>query len=987
MASSFSARTITWYDESDGYVTNADITSKVLSQPLFTDTGSGEVNELELELSAKAGNFLTSGNRFDKYDRIRIEMTDINGNTYDRFFEIDDIIPSMVKSEGVKVTLVAIGTEYHTQAIHHARRDWFENAYDVADNIGETYLANRGSRQPVLQRHDTAYSFANAYGNALPDFTNNHYEFGESEDACYNRWMDIIDLLGGGVGSGGVGEFYELYFDTPSVNAIDISIPVSGARTFNGRDPANDGFAVTITNTDSINVSEQEAGISNPTGTKVAIWGSKTHGSLPIGTSKYRAHELEFVFRPQWASGVEYKQDAKVLFTDGKHYRATADHTSSGSNEPTDGGAPWALIDFSSEFGDTIQYSEWTDDKAALWANAGANPDGVTSIPAWAGSTAYTIGDLVSNGGSDYVVIQRHTSSGTFANDLSDGKLELVDHALKGNGAAFFDSNIVIRDDGVMFRTWVHEVIGDTDYDTVNDAAPASEYSHTLSFHNPIGHRILNVSDTQLSGNDLRGRSFEDAVVQWSKSKGRGEAGQWEVIYEQPTSTLNKMQVFDIKDRKVWEWDNTLQRWQDVTTSSEQSLTWRNDDCAHEWKAIYNIQGSDPRPTQQSTTPFNEDANDFATNVRSAVEVCYEFDSVIHDFFTSTADTKKGAWLNFGFPFPVSTYNTIGEGVGDIYGGGTNEQASLVTQPSVLDIQNMTWTSDGRIGFNHATSEELGPISSLAFNMRISINDVLGNPLGGATTVRCTMYDTHDNVVIQDFDIDFTDGKNWQPINLPIGGFSNHRGRVPKNWSLRWSSTIFGIEIPLNELDVQDVFRFNEIKYITFQIQDFYDKDGRFDPQNDIMDVSNTGAFTAAGGTIRMAIDAFHFKKALLAITGTQSVQNVEPVFLQRPNIISYTQLANEANSELEVHQHREKVFNITTSGHAMFDIRAGDTFFLENDRLVDDADRNESAIGAGDGDPNTIRLVAKRIEYHLTQPSAGPGGFTRSIKGVKRFT
>jgi hypothetical protein len=451
------------------------------------------------------------------------------------------------------------------------------------------------------------------------------------------------------------------------------------------------------------------------------------------------------------------------------------------------------------------------------------------------------------------------------------------------------------------------------------------------------------------------------------------------------------MQVFDIKDRKIWEWDNGTSKWLDKTTDG----IYRNDENAHAWKSIYNIQGSDPRPITVSTRPFNNTANEWDTNIRSAVEVCYEFDatSILSDLVLGINDTKKGAWLNFGFPFPVSKYNGISEEVGDIYGGGTNEDnaGANMTMPSVLDTQNMTWTSDGKIGFNHTTSEELGPISSMAFNFRLAINSSVGTKLGGRSTVRCWMYDTHDNIVFQDFEVKFTDhigaGKGFQPVNLAMGGFNIYRGRQPLNHAKRVGQ-VAGITIPIQELDNQDVFRFHQIKYIGFQVQDFYDEEGRFTPQNNIMDMDNgTGAFASAGGTIRMAIDGFHFKKVLLAITGQPSVQNIEPTFLQRPNIISYLQLKNEVNSQLEIEQFRHKEFNFQTSGNNIFDIRFGDTFFLKNTELVDDADYTESSLGAGDGTANHIRLVAKRIEYHLTKPTSGPGGITRSIKGIKRFT
>ena len=89
MASNFSNIIVTWYDESNGYAgSGTDITSDVKAIPLFTDAGTGEVNQLQLVLIARDGNYITTGNIIEQYDRIRIECTDLDNNSYDRYFEI-----------------------------------------------------------------------------------------------------------------------------------------------------------------------------------------------------------------------------------------------------------------------------------------------------------------------------------------------------------------------------------------------------------------------------------------------------------------------------------------------------------------------------------------------------------------------------------------------------------------------------------------------------------------------------------------------------------------------------------------------------------------------------------------------------------------------------------------------------------------------------------------------------------------------------------
>lgn len=970
MVSNLLTSTITWFDNSDGYVTSALVdTNDIFSLPIFTDTGSGEVNEAEMIISAKAGIHVSTGDKIEEFDRIHLEFTDLDSNSYDRFFEIIEIIPSQTKEEGSILTLKMLGTEYHTQIIPYSGQHFFTNPFRVGKLIGTQYELNNGSRQPLIDRHDELYSLANAYGNALPLFTTNHYEFGLSEDSCYNRWMDVVDSLGGTVETGGVLNFYELGFDTPAFNTIDTALFVSGARTIDGNDTSNDGGLLTIQNTDSINLSEQEGGISNPTGTVVLAWGSPIHGTLPLDLSKYRAFELEFLFRPSWSSAsIEYLADSKVKFTDGKHYKATSDHTSSGSNEPTDIGAPWALIDMSTEFGDNIQYSPWTDDKAKLWANSGSAPDLLTTVSAWATTTGYTMGDLVSNGGSDYVALTKHTS-GTFATDLTNLKWELVDHACVGNGAGFYDSNRVI-DDQNFFRTWVNEIVGDLDYNGVNDTTVNTEYIHSNTEW-PLGHRLLNVSNTTLSGNDENGKPFKDSIVERGPDRNQQTSTKWRVLYH-PDSTTDRMQVVIKQEGATWEWNNSALEWQDMSTELE------GNDCFHQYKSIYNINGSDPRPSTTDNTTYPEitDGSPFATNIRSAVEVAYEFPNII----TAASDAtgyKKWAGIDFAFPFPINFFNSISEGVGDLFGGGTNE--AVPPNPSFLDIQNTTHTPTGLEGFNQTDSENLGAISSLSFMMRVTMEDALGNSLGGKLNMRCTMCDKRDNLVIQDFELKFTDGKSWSTFNLPMSAFGIYRARQPKSFFLRGLSAV-GFEVPLNDLDVQNVFEWRSIKDISFQIQDFYDDDGRYSSEHNVFDFSNTGFTTLAGGTIRLAIDGFHFKKVLLASSGTDSVRAISPTFLQRPNIISYNQLKNDAKSQLEIEQFKHKEYNIQTSGDALFDLRFGDSFFLFNNDIISDTDDTANPSD------QKIKLVAKRIEYHITKPSVGPGGVTRSIKGVKRF-
>ena len=93
MPSKFKNLVITHADESDGYATTTDITSDLMGIPIFTDTGSGEVNEAEIALSAKGGKFINTGTIIEKFDRFRIQMDDLDGNSYDRWYELTGVAP------------------------------------------------------------------------------------------------------------------------------------------------------------------------------------------------------------------------------------------------------------------------------------------------------------------------------------------------------------------------------------------------------------------------------------------------------------------------------------------------------------------------------------------------------------------------------------------------------------------------------------------------------------------------------------------------------------------------------------------------------------------------------------------------------------------------------------------------------------------------------------------------------------------------------
>ena len=327
-----------------------------------------------------------------------------------------------------------------------------------------------------------------------------------------------------------------------------------------------------------------------------------------------------------------------------------------------------------------------------------------------------------------------------------------------------------------------------------------------------------------------------------------------------------------------------------------------------------------------------------------------------------------GAWACFRFPFPSNSYSS--QTIGSQFGGDSNSNYEPVT----FDPTNMHMLPNGKTGFNQSNSKELGTCDSLKFLVKLKWFYMVGSdetPRGWSADykMRCTCYDTSDNVVVQDFTIAFDD--NWEEIVLPLSGFKIYRARVGTRWG----------DIPSNfivpELEVTEVFEWKNLRLISIQTQESYDDEGRFDPLNgrygEIM--QNPVEMIA-----RLSIDNFHFGKQLLATSGTDTTRNIEPKFLERPTTTNYRQLETDVQSQELIEKFRYQAFDIEGEGLCDPNLKFGYSFYLKDDKLVNLTDKPTNT-------PNTIKLVAKKIEYTINGTGdSSSGGFVRKITGVKRI-
>lgn len=680
------------------------------------------------------------------------------------------------------------------------------------------------------------------------------------------------------------------------------------------------GSEPVLSESSSTNVGETDSGIESITGSIINAWGAVDQGSLPTNISKYNSKTRRLGLVPMWTSGETYLEDSIVMFN-GIMYKAVETNINKQPNIYSVG-IPilWNVFTTVEWYGDLV-YSPWThgvDSQAGnkYWRDSGTNP----------------------------------------TNTISGNKL--------GNG--FFDCNVIVYDNVQnYYRTKVDVILTTTNpkpTDISSDPVLEEYLYNGSTFFRGFTVLLTKVCDTtsaklwSLDGTkttDKNNKSFSQSILQYNGT-------EWVVKHTPATSTV----VCVVRNT------GTLYKY----TGTHPSGTWAEvsyseNECVHHYNTISNTTGIPVK-------------NYASYNADSAVVVKYDFTAPA---FTDGSHYKCGAWLNMSFPFPTAkiNHNTT---VGTLYGGAISGR-DAVCEPATLDVQNMHLTHDGYRGFNAGeSSEDFGQISSVDFWMKIHFQGSYG---GTYKTIqhadfkmRCTMIDTSDNVVIQDFILPFHN--TWEQIKLPMAGFNTYHGRKPVE-------SLLTLLTPPKELNLLNEFEFKNIKNILIQTQDSYDEHGRYSA---LIGINNfMGVPVVIDGEIinlpvidpilnrriELSIDAFHFTKPLFVNTGADTSRCFEGDFIERPEIMDYYQLKNDAAAELEKRKHIHIEYDIVTTGKC--NINFGDYFLYENSLLIPSDFETPPNSGS-----NQIKLVAKHIEYSITKPVNGKGGFLRRIMGVKRF-
>ena len=273
------------WDDSAGTNYDVDITSYVIAIDDFTDVGSGEIPTATLTLNARDGNFITNTTvtqPIDEFDKIEIILTDGGGDKYQRVMEVASLRRIKTVSDGVRLVIELIGQERHLMNVHFAKQFYFDNAWDVVKGIIDQYGDNRGSRQPMILNYDQWATGGSNYNN-LPKWTSNNYDFGVSEEYCYDGIRQVVDKLGTTVAAGGAQNFYEFKFKDYKTPGGEQNSDLQKILfyAFESGNNANQASEPTIQNAVTNPVYNIKGLNESKTGTVIVGKGAQGYGSLP----------------------------------------------------------------------------------------------------------------------------------------------------------------------------------------------------------------------------------------------------------------------------------------------------------------------------------------------------------------------------------------------------------------------------------------------------------------------------------------------------------------------------------------------------------------------------------------------------------------------------------------------------------------------------------------------------------------------------------
>lgn len=703
------------------YTSTSDLTNDVLSIPIFTDTGDGEINTATIRLSAKDNKYAKPDtDQLDDHDRIWLSVFD-GSQTYNRAFEIMSRVFLKNKIEPKTMQIELAGIEIALTRVKVSMNTFGMKTRDMLTKLKQCYDGNKTNYMPSLTIDVTQ----------IPDIISN-LDW-STEDTILNRLNELVDSFGASGDNNGVLDFYDVRFRTLPTN-ITVEIFSSGRGTDNPQ------TYETITS----NI-EFTSKTDPPVATQIASWGATDAGSLPVEWSKFQSRQLimptnkgsESNF-PTWVSGFPYPINSKVsidatLVTAGhadKVYRKKTNNiTTNLSSTPQSNTTDWAEYTTAEYYGENFTYSPWTSNKVGVWKNNGAG----------------------------------------FSNSPFNG----MTPSTNSTGLCFFDQNLIINDSSTespAFRTFV-------------DLKTTSSVINTTWLYGGTSSGIYDGLRVLVDG--VGTGAFVGKNNKIMEYKDNSSYVGWIVKYEPKTDmqvvVMDSARVFKYNGSSwvdqstitgnaldcLHPYDNLAR---DTSVIINPDTTTTLPLASRQYTTVNNNSALTVTYSWISAASWFNSLTDVLT------------DSISSNVNTRKNYYSSGAWLCMRFPFPTNRNNGISENVGELMGGTLSSKVpsldfenTTFTHSGLIGYNESDSEDLGQIssidffckiayviaaGGNPHTSASATPFAEGNFPMTMF------------------MIDKNDHVVVQDFVLSFNN--TWQYISLPINGFSLYRGRRPK---------------------------------------------------------------------------------------------------------------------------------------------------------------------------------------------------------------
>ncbi len=948
---------------------------------------------IKITLSAPFGEFLTRGDKIQKFDRIYLQITDARGNILRDVFHVRKLKRSRKGGKGKQLVLICPHQSEHLWkrniSLIARRVSGAEALQEVVIQLNDS--TNKGVNDPFVNIL-TTFDPVTKKGIALDKSTSNTYIFEKKK--LQEVFDKIIDVEAQPPEGGGSFEPFYIRFKSDYIHSAGDFLDNVSIQAYPQGFVQNIGTGTfvnipnvtlkhgTVSDT-TTNTPENDSNEEPELATNIHLVGGQKAGDFLGDFTKYFGSKQVFLNARTWNNITTFKEGVLVTH-EGVVYEAIAESTNQippnilfwivrTFTKPTDWATSQIIVKNDLRTNNQIAYKA-LQDHTTTTNDEPPNPDfwrRVSYLPT-----------------TDYSPLTRQKAQ-YWINALGGAKFAA--DATKHNQCAMLDPNVIVKD--TLHPRTMGRVVG-----TSPSAIPAS---HLVNGLIPDAYRILVINSSTgaeegtgifAAGNkDRNGLEFPGNIADFDDPN-LDNTGEWVVF--KATATSQDQEVYDHEEGLPWvkfpcEPVFTLglpDRYVDSTGackfvigggSAARQTVWKQGsygifevpfvgqngvfyttgsplgikqfECAHSVK--FDIGNGRVEVGNKGGLSSDDIENDSAVFINASAS-------------NAPSDEQNPFYVGFNFfpgLHPVSS-NAIPFGPVT-----TGEKIAT----STMDLDNMTRTADGTISWFGPKSEQYRPIQSYAMWFQL-IDTFVGSDLikcQGDYEIGIFLIDRQDNTRI----LSFTQGKNND-----IGG---QEGKLPGEFysGVPGASATFSAKQP----EPTDAFDKNKILFAGIYTRDSFDSQGRYKSGSPAAILTQliggeVNRF-ALSNELEMAIDGFRPVKPLY-VTNTDEPnalpsRNIDIVDQKKTDITNYQTAKNLVLGLARLFGFPQQRFEIDLEGRC--DIAQGDCVYYTDTEQVDETT---------DTLPNTLKMVNDKIVYKLVKTLDGPAGFTAKASIITRL-